>query len=111
MRSPASHYRFEALHAFTDGNGRIGRLLAVLQLIEAGILHAPVVNLAPYFEVRRDQYLGRQDRVSLEGAWDDWMTFFCEALAVQAAESARRIKDLLAWRDRMLERLRGARCP
>ena len=108
MRIAASHYQFEALHPFTDGNGRIGRLLAVLQLIEAGILHAPVVNLSPYFEVRRDQYLGLLERVSLEGAWDDWITFFCEALAVQAAESAQRIQDLLAWRDRTLERLRGA---
>ena len=108
VRIAAAHYQFEALHPFTDGNGRIGRLLAVLQLIEAGILHAPVVNLSPYFEVRRDQYLGLLERVSLAGAWDEWITFFCEALAAQAAESSDRIRDLLAWRDRTLVRLQAA---
>ena len=108
VRIAAAHYQFEALHPFTDGNGRIGRLLAVLQLIEAGILHAPVVNLSPYFEVRRDQYLGLLERVSLAGAWDEWITFFCEALAAQAAESSDRIRDLLAWRDRTLARLQAA---
>ena len=108
VRIAASHYQFEALHPFTDGNGRIGRLLAVLQLIEANILDAPVVNLSPYFEVRRDQYIGLLEQVSAEGAWDEWITFFCEALASQAADSVRRIRDLLAWRDRTLERLRNA---
>ena len=108
VRIAASHYQFEALHPFTDGNGRIGRLLAVLQLIEAGILHAPVVNLSPYFEVRRDRYLGLLESVSLEGAWDEWITFFCEALMAQAAESAQRIRDLLAWRDRPLAQLKAA---
>ena len=96
------------MHPFTDGNGRIGRLLAVLQLIEAGILHAAVVNLSPYFEVRREQYLGLLEEVSLRGAWDEWISFFCEALATQAAEGVDRIRDLLAWRDRTLERLREA---
>ena len=108
VRIAAAHYQFEALHPFTDGNGRIGRLLAVLQLIEAGILHAPVVNLSPYFEVRRDQYLGLLEGVSLAGAWDEWITFFCEALAAQAAEGSDRIRDLLAWRDRTLARLQAA---
>ena len=108
VRIAVSHYQFEALHPFTDGNGRIGRLLAVLQLIEANILDAPVVNLSPYFEVRRDQYIGLLEQVSAEGAWDEWITFFCEALSSQAAESVRRIRDLLAWRDRTLERLRNA---
>ena len=108
VRIAASHYQFEALHPFTDGNGRIGRLLAVLQLIEANILDGPVVNLSPYFEARRDQYIGLLEQVSAEGAWDEWITFFCEALSSQAADSVRRIRDLLAWRDRTLERLRNA---
>ena len=77
-------------------------------MIEAGILHAPVVNLSPYFEVRRDRYLELLERVSLAGVWDEWITFFCKALAAQAAESSDRIRDLLAWRDRTLERLKAA---
>ena len=98
----------EALHPFTDGNGRIGRPLAILQLIEAGILDTPVVNLSPYFETRRDQYIGLLKQVSATGAWNEWITFFCDALASQAADGALRIRELLDWRDSTLASLRDA---
>ncbi|MXZ54247.1 MAG: Fic family protein [Acidimicrobiaceae bacterium] len=108
MRVAVSHCQFETLHPFTDGNGRIGRLLAILQLIEAGILDTPVVNLSPYFEARRDQYIGLLEQVSATGAWDEWVAFFCDALASQAADGVRRIRELLDWRDSTLARLRDA---
>jgi len=108
IRIAASHYQFETLHPFTDGNGRIGRLLAVLQLMEAGLLDTPVVSLSPYFEARRDEYIGHLEQVSATGSWDEWITFFCEALASQAADGAKRIRELLTWRDSTLERLRDA---
>ena len=108
VRIAASHYQFETLHPFTDGNGRIGRLIATLQLIEAGILDTPVVNLSPYFEARRDQYIGLLEEVSATGAWDEWITFFCNALASQASDGVQRIRELLDWRDSTLARLRDA---
>ena len=108
VRVAVSHYQFEALHPFTDGNGRIGRLLAILQLIEAGILDTPVVNLSPYFEARRDQYIGLLEQVSATGAWDEWIAFFCDALASQAADGVQRIRELLDWRDSTLASLRDA---
>lgn len=108
VRIAASHYQFETLHPFTDGNGRIGRLLAILQLMEAGILDTPVVNLSPYFEARRDQYIGLLEQTSITGTWDAWITFFCDALASQAADGVLRIRELLDWRDSTLARLRDA---
>ena len=108
VRVAVSHYQFETLHPFTDGNGRIGRLLAILQLIEAGILDTPVVNLSPYFEARRDQYIGLLEQVSATGAWDEWIAFFCDALASQAADGVQRIRELLDWRDSTLASLRDA---
>ena len=108
VRVAVSHYQFEALHPFTDGNGRIGRLLAILQLIQAGILDTPVVNLSPYFEARRDQYIGLLEQVSATGAWDEWIAFFCDALASQAADGVQRIRELLDWRDSTLASLRDA---
>ncbi len=108
VRIAVSHYQFEVLHLFTDGNGRIGRLLAVLQLVESGILEAPVVNISPYFEVRRDRYIDLLEQVSAEGAWDEWITFFSEALAAQATEAMQHTEALLAWRDRALNKLHDA---
>ena len=52
VRVAAAHYQFEALHPFTDGNGRIGLLIAILQLIDYGLLAEPLINLSPYFEAR-----------------------------------------------------------
>lgn len=109
IRVAAAHYQFEALHPFTDGNGRIGRLIAILQLIDYGLLAEPLINLSPYFEVRSDQYRHLLREVSTVGAWDEWITFFCKALSAQAADAGSRIRDLLAWRDDTLAMLRANR--
>jgi len=101
-----SHYQFEALHPFTDGNGRIGRLLAILQLIDSGLLAQPLINLSTYFEVRADEYKHRLRQVSTDGAWDPWVTMFAQALAAQAHEAKMRARSLLKWRDDNIQSLR-----
>lgn len=106
IRVAAAHYQFEALHPFTDGNGRIGRLIAILQLIDYGLLTEPLINLSPYFEVRSDQYRYLLREVSTRGAWDEWIGFFCNAISAQAADAEARIRALLAWRDSTLAMLR-----
>ncbi|MCP4306395.1 MAG: Fic family protein [bacterium] len=107
VRIAIAHYQFEALHPFTDGNGRIGRLLAILQLIEFKILQEPLINLSPYFESRSERYRYLLREVSADGAWDEWITFFCEALSAQAQDAETRIRELLAWRDETLEMLKA----
>jgi Fic family protein len=109
IRVAAAHYQFEALHPFTDGNGRIGRLLAILQLIEYELLAEPLINLSPHFEVRSDRYRHLLREVSISGDFDSWIRFFCEALTAQAQDAESRIRDLLEWRDRSLAMLRGKR--
>ena len=109
VRIAMAHYQFEAIHPFTDGNGRIGRLIAILQLIETGILAQPLINLSPFFEVRSDKYRYLLRQVSITGAWDEWISFFCEALASQAIEAAQRVRELLAWRDTTTNSLRSHR--
>lgn len=108
VRVALAHYQFEALHPFTDGNGRIGRLLAILQLIEYGILEAPLINLSPYLEARSDQYRHLLREVSARGAFDDWVRFFCDCIVAQCRDAEQRIRDLLAWRSTTLEKVRGA---
>jgi len=109
IRIALAHYQFEALHPFTDGNGRIGRLLAILQLIESGLLGAPFINLSPYFEARADQYRHLLREVSATGAFHEWVRFFCDGLGAQAADAEERIRDLLAWRDGSLALLKKER--
>lgn len=109
VRVAAAHYQFEALHPFTDGNGRIGRLIAILQLIDYGLLTEPLLNLSPYFEVRSDQYRHLLREVSTQGAWDEWISFFCEALSAQATDAESRIRSLLGWRETTMEMLRKNR--
>lgn len=106
IRIALAHYQFEALHPFTDGNGRIGRLVAILQLIDYGLLGEPLINLSPFFEANAGRYRHLLRLVSSEGSWDEWVIFFCEALSAQAKDAVQRIRDLLGWRDVTLEHLK-----
>lgn len=100
-----AHYQFEAIHPFLDGNGRVGRLLITLFLIERKILPAPLLYLSAFFEAsRRDYYEGLR-AVSERGAWQDWLEYFLQGIArmsEDAVSRATRINDLLAeWRSRL----------
>ena len=75
VRAALGHYQFEALHPFSDGNGRLGRLIVTLQLVQAGAVHYPVLNLSPWFEPRKDQYKDLLLAVSQTGDHDDWLQF------------------------------------
>lgn len=107
IRVAAAHYQFEALHPFADGNGRIGRLLAILQLIDYGLLAEPLINLSPYFEAQSDRYRHLLREVSISGAFDAWIRYFCETLTAQAQDAESRIRSLLEWRDGSLTMLRA----
>lgn len=70
------HYQFEAIHPLVDGNGRLGRLLVTLLLVEWGILPAPLLDLSASLEPRRDEYYARLMAVSTQGDWRGWVAFF-----------------------------------
>lgn len=94
-----AHYQFEAIHPFTDGNGRVGRLLISLLLVEWGLLPMPLLDLSAYFESRRDTYYATLLRVSTHGEWHSWIGFFLTATEAQATEAvarARRLQQLRA---------------
>ncbi|UGT58716.1 Fic family protein [Nocardia asteroides] len=103
----AVHYQFEAIHPFIDGNGRIGRLLAVMLLVEWGLLPGPLLDLSSYIEPRRDRYYEGLLRVSTDGDWPGWFDFFLEVVEEQARDSLARAVRLDALRTEL--RLRVAR--
>ncbi|MDW7711777.1 MAG: Fic/DOC family N-terminal domain-containing protein [Deferrisomatales bacterium] len=96
------HYQFEAIHPFLDGNGRIGRVLVTLLLVERGILPTPLLYLSAFFEATRQEYYARLLDVSARGAWPEWLAHFLNGVARQAEDAlsrAERINGLLTgWR-------------
>jgi Fic family protein len=104
-----AHYQFETLHPFSDGNGRIGRMLIVLQLIAHGALRQPLLSVSPWFEAHRDEYQQRLYNVSAIGEWDPWIRFFSSGLEAAAEDTRSRVEDLLELQrihqDRVQEQL------
>ncbi|ETZ07340.1 hypothetical protein P618_200404 [Holospora obtusa F1] len=96
------HYQFEAIHPFLDGNGRVGRLLITLLLIEQKMLPSPLLYLSAFFEATRDEYYRQLYNVSRDGTWRDWLIYFLNGVAVQSEDvlsRAERINELLqAWK-------------
>lgn len=108
VRVALGHYQFEALHPFSDGNGRLGRLLMVLQLIEEGALRYPLLNLAEWLEPRKDAYQANLLQLSKDGDFDHWVTFVCTGVREQAEAGIARIDRLLAIRESIVERVKAS---
>ncbi len=98
------HYQFEAIHPFLDGNGRIGRLLITLFLVERQVLPSPLLFLSAYFEATLGDYYDRLRGVQERAEWEAWLLYFLRGVASQsqdAADRAERINTLLSeWRAR-----------
>lgn len=105
-RVALAHYQFEALHPFTDGNGRLGRLASVLQLVEAGALSYPIIALSPWLEENKERYQHLLLNVSRSGDFDPWVRFFSEAVRDQAVDALRRIERLVAIGQEIVARLK-----
>ena len=115
LRSPPSlpeliqigllHYQFEAIHPFQDGNGRIGRLLITLRLIERGKLPAPLLYLSAFFHDHRGDYYELLERVSKEGAYEEWLQFFLTGVKTQAADAASRARRMMNLREKFRREL------
>ena len=96
------HSQFEAIHPFLDGNGRVGRLLITLFLIERSVLPTPLLYLSAFFEATRRDYYERLHGVTERGAWAEWLHYFLNGVARQSEDAlgrAERINRTLAhWR-------------
>jgi Fic family protein len=109
LRVALVHYQFEAIHPFLDGNGRVGRLLVSLLLIEWGLLPKPLLYLSAYFEANRSEYYDRLLAVSTAGDWHGWLGFFLAGVASQSVDVIDRTKRLQALREEYHARLHVTR--
>jgi len=92
-----AHYQFETLHPFGDGNGRVGRLIIILQLLRSGALTDPALTISPWFLRHRDEYADLLLQTSGTGAWDPWVEFFCTALKEQCESHVAVAEQLMEW--------------
>lgn len=106
VRVAMAHYQFETIHPYHDGNGRLGRLAAVLQLMREGVLSLPVLSISPWLEERKDDYRDHLLKLSVTGEWEPWIEFFVEAMRVESERSRRRIDRLLTLQEEMSEGVR-----
>lgn len=97
IKAALMHVQFETIHPFMDGNGRIGRLLIPLILVEAKVLSEPLLYLSVFFKKHRQTYYERLNQVRLTGDWEAWLLFFVDAVAEtanQAVETAQQLNML-----------------
>jgi Fic family protein len=101
------HQQFEAIHPFLDGNGRVGRLLISLFLIERERLSQPLLYLSSFIESRRQEYYDLLQRVRTDGDWTSWLRWFLKGVELTARDAARRAAQLLDLREQYRRQLSG----
>ncbi len=95
------HYQIEAIHPFSDGNGRLGRMLVTLMGVTHGLLEHPVLYISPSIEHDKDRYIDLMYNVSAKGAWTEWLHFFFEKVSISCRDAVVTIDRLLEMQMRL----------
>ncbi len=103
IKAGMSHYQFETIHPFLDGNGRIGRLLITLYLISVGILDKPVLYLSDYFAHNRTEYFQSLTQVRKDNNMDQWLEFFLKGVINTSEQGTETLQKVVALRKDYLE--------
>jgi Fic family protein len=107
IRAGLIHYQFETIHPFLDGNGRVGRLLITLFLMEKGVLTTPALYISYFLKKNRIDYYDRMTLVRSKGDFEQWVKFFLEAICESALDATETIGKLVSLRDISAEKLAG----
>jgi Fic family protein len=107
LKAALAHVQFETIHPFLDGNGRLGRLLIVLQLVADGVLREPMLYPSLYFKTHRSLYYELLNEVRLNGDWERWLDFFAEGVETSAAQAVQTANALLALISADRDRIAG----
>lgn len=100
IRAGLIHYQFETIHPFLDGNGRIGRLLITLFLMEKKVLTTPALYISYFLKKNRIEYYDRMSEVRLKGNYEQWIKFLLEAVYESARDATETIDKLVTLHDR-----------
>jgi Fic family protein len=107
IKAALAHVQFETIHPFLDGNGRVGRLLIVLQLVADGVLREPLLYPSLFFKEHRAEYYRLLNEVRENGDWERWMGFFAEGIERSAMQAVAVAHDLIALVRADRERIAG----
>lgn len=99
VRMAVAHYQFEAIHPFTDGNGRTGRILNLLMLVEQGLLDQPVLYLSRYILRHREAYYRGLLAVTTDAAWEPWVLYVLRAITETSRWTTAKIAALWQLQD------------
>ena len=107
IRAGLIHYQFETIHPFLDGNGRIGRLLITLFLMDKKILSTPALYISYFLKKNRIEYYDRMNEVRLKGNYEQWIKFFLEAVYESAKDAVETIDKLTSLHDNYCLKIKG----
>jgi len=105
LQAALLHYQFEAIHPFIDGNGRVGRLMIVLFLMERGVLPSPLLYLSAFFEASRADYYDLLTGVTEKDGWSDWIRYFLNGVTEQSMDALGRVEKIETLREKWRQRL------
>ncbi len=94
IKAGLAHVQFETIHPFLDGNGRIGRLLIVLMLLEEKVIHAPILYPSTYFKKHHAKYYQKLDAVRAEGDFEGWISFYLKAIKESAKDAHKKAREI-----------------
>ena len=100
IRIALIHYQFETIHPFLDGNGRVGRLMILLYLLEQGLISTPVIYISYFLKKNQIEYYDRISEVRKKGNYEQWVSFFLEAVSSAAKDSLATIEKLTELHNR-----------
>jgi len=106
IKMAVMHYQFEAIHPFTDGNGRTGRILNILYLLEVGLLNLPCLYLSGYIIKHKKSYYELLQRVSSQGDWENWILYMVEAIEKTAIWTVQQVGSIMNAFESMTEQVR-----
>ena len=105
IRIALIHYQFESIHPFLDGNGRIGRLLIVLYLLEKKVIKTPSLYLSFYLKEHRIEYYDRMSAIRETGDYEQWIKFFLKGIYASGKSAIETANELIALRDKNIRKL------
>lgn len=99
IHAAIAHAQFETIHPFLDGNGRVGRLLITLLLVQRGVMHRPLLYISHFLKRHRSEYYDRLTSVRVDGNWEGWILFFLKGVIETSQEAAHVSREILMLRE------------